>query len=402
MKKSRIVFLTSAIEMHSSYWRAFFLGKYLAQSGHEVSVIATSGKVTFRLERKMIDDVQVFLLPSFVDPHYNLFSYWLSRGLTVLTQTPLNCILEVVSDADILHSFDVMFPQNATPTLFSRLHDSLRIHCNRIFVDWDEWWGRGGLFNWFGGTYTVIEPLATFFEEKIPLYADAVTVLNEPLRQRAFLAGVNPEHLFVIPNGADVNFIKPLNKEQSRERLNLPKEKVICTTLGYVDKENLKLLLLTFSKIRRHLPGAVLLLVGLAKKQINFIESAAQKRNVICMERQPRSSIPFYLGASDVLLLPLRDSVTHRATWPLRLGDYLAAGRPIVATALPEIAKIVDNSGLLYKPNDPNDLADKISEVIRNANLREEMGKRAREIAEKKYAWPIVAKQLERVYDHYS
>jgi glycosyltransferase involved in cell wall biosynthesis len=142
------------------------------------------------------------------------------------------------------------------------------------------------------------------------------------------------------------------------------------------------------------------LLVGLRKDQIDFVK-ASDLANVICIRRQPYHKIPLYLGASDVLLLPLPDTLFDRARWPLRLGDYLAAGRPIVATSLPEIEKIVSECGLLAKIGDPEDFADKILSIISDPDLREEMGKRARGLAETRYSWKRIAKQLERAYRHY-
>jgi glycosyltransferase involved in cell wall biosynthesis len=142
------------------------------------------------------------------------------------------------------------------------------------------------------------------------------------------------------------------------------------------------------------------MLVGLREDQIDFVK-ASDLANVICIRRQPYHKFPLYLGASDVLLLPLADTQFDRTRWPLRLGDYLAAGRPVVATSLPTIEKSVSECCLLAKIGDPEDFADKILSIISNPELREEMGKRARELAERKYSWQIIAKQLEKAYSHY-
>jgi len=108
------------------------------------------------------------------------------------------------------------------------------------------------------------------------------------------------------------------------------------------------------------------------------------------------------LGASDILLLPMRDSPFDRARPPaIRLGDYLAAGRPVIATALPENEKVVGKCGFLAKPGDPEDFANKILEALRNPDLCREMGERARELAEREYSWQILAKQLEKLYNRY-
>jgi len=401
MKSLRIVFLSSAQEMSAAYFRAFFLAKYLVERGHEVSLIATNRKATLDATKKLLDGVNVFLLPSLVASDANLLLTWLSRMSTGFMQTPFNSILQVTSNFDVLHSFNVMFPWTATPTLLSRFSRFLRIHNRKIFVDWDDWWGRGGLFSHYGGFYSLIDPLTTFLEEKVPVYADAVTVINETLKKRALSVGVKSQNLFIVTNGANTDFIKPLNISDARQKLNLPIKNVIHTHLGDLGQASIKLLMLAHRKVVRRYPNVLLLFVGLRRERIDFVKSLNVTKKVICIERQPYYKVPLYLGASDVFLLPMQDTLFNRAATPLRLCDYLAAGRPIIATALPEIEKIVCDCGFLARPGDPEDLADKILNIIGKPNLCKRMGKRARELAETKYSWRIAAKQLEKVYDQF-
>ncbi len=120
--------------------------------------------------------------------------------------------------------------------------------------------------------------------------------------------------------------------------------------------------------------------------------------NVVHIGVLPYERLLLYLRASDILLLPRADNESEKANYPARLGDYLAAGRPIVATAIGEVEKVMreNKCGLLAKPNDPLDFADKILELLNEPQLREDMGRRGREIAEQKLSWQIVTKQLMR------
>ncbi|MDH5771086.1 MAG: glycosyltransferase, partial [Candidatus Bathyarchaeota archaeon] len=236
---------------------------------------------------------------------------------------------------------------------------------------------------------------------KVPLYADAVTVSGEALRQRALWAGVKPENLFVIKTGADVDFIKPLDIYEAREKLGLPLKNVIYSHVGFIDMESLKLLMLAHRQVVKHYSNALLMFVGLGKSQAEFVKSLDMTGNILFVEWQPYHKYPLYLGASDILLLPMQDNFFSR-TRPLalRLGDYIAAGRPIITTELPEIAKALSECALLAKPN-PKDFASKILAIIRNLDLRKELGKRARELAETDFSWKIRAKTLERIYHQY-
>jgi glycosyltransferase involved in cell wall biosynthesis len=397
----RIIFLGSFQDMSGTYWRAFFAAKYLVKEGHEVTLIASSRKATLRVAKKMVDGVRIFLLPSPTALDGRRFVGSLSRISVGFMQMLVNCFWEGTSDADVLHSFDVVVPQNAAPTLLSKISRLLRIHDRKIFADWDEWYGRGGLLSQYGGIYLFMEPLMAFLEEKVPSSVDAVTVCSETLRQRALSMGVRSENLFLIPNGANVDSIKPLNTQESRKKLNLPNEKIICSYLGVSDMESLKLLISAHKKVVRSHPDAFLLFVGLREDQRDFVKSLGMTKNVMCIEKQPYHAYSLYLGASDILLLPMQDNLYNRSRHPLRLMDYLAAGRPIIATALPEIARVVHKCGLVAKPSDPSDFACKILKVAKDPDFRKCMGRHARELAEKKYSWHLIVKQLEKMYSKY-
>lgn len=401
MKTLRIAFLTSSTYRGGTYVRASFLSKYLAKEGHRVSLIISSEKASFNADRKRVDGVDVFTLPSLLASPANMFLRESSRIATSLMHTLFNCILEIASDSDVLHLFDVAAPQNATPTLLSRILRCLRIHEHKIFVDWDEWWGHGGLLSVGYQAYAPMASLLTFLEQKVPLYADAVTVAGEALRQRALRAGVKPENLFVIKTGADVDFIKPLDIHETRKKLGLPLKNVIYSHVGFIDMESLKLLMLAHKEVVKHCPNALLMFVGLRRDRVEFVKSSDAIGNTLCVKWRPYHEYPLYLGASDILLLPMQDNFFNR-TRPLalRLGDYIAAGRPIITTELPEVAKALSECALLTKSN-PKDFASKILTAIGDPDLRTELGKRARELAETKFSWKTRARTLEKIYHQY-
>lgn len=401
MKKLRILFVSSSFERVGTGARAFFLSKYLAKRGHSISLILTGKNPSFRVNRKIVEGVDIFLLPSFVSfDMTNLALGSLSRVLTSYIQTLLNVIQEIASNYDVVHVFDAMWPQNVGPMLFFKISHLLRVKKGRLFVDWDEWWTKGGLLN-YGGLYSLAFPMVQFLEEKMPLYADGVTILNDALRQRALRVGVKSENLFVIPTGADVDSIKPMNFQAARKKLGLPLQSLIYTHVGPLENEPFKLLMKVHELVCKYHPESLFLLIGkIRENQASFIKSTGESKRILYVGYQPDYKFRQFLSASDIFILPLPDTVYDRARCPLRLADYLAAGRPVVATALPEIRKILSKCGLLAKPENAKEFAEKILELTRNQSLRLEMGKRARKLAEEKYSWQILAKHLEDAYFH--
>lgn len=402
MKHLQIVFLSSGYEMSAAYFRPFFLAKYLVQRGHRICFIASSRKATTKMSRKHIDGVDVILLPSFIK---EFFVPSRTRGLftitTSLLQTPLNCVLQTILNSEILHTFDAIFPQNALPTLLCKAYKFLQIHRKKLFVDWDDWWGQGGLLSQYR-TPQLIGRLLELLEAKLPLLSDGVTVIGEALRNRALQMGVKPNNLFVLPNGANVDIIKPLDTIVARQKLGLPMDKIIYTQVGILDHEAFRLLILAHKMVIKSFPNTILMFVGKIHSQhLDIIRSSNTTQNIVYAGFQPDNKYPLYLAASDAFVLPLQDTIFDRARHHIRLGDYLAAGRPVITTALPQMKKMVLGCGCLSKPDDPEDLARKILRVVQNPDLREKMGKRARELAESKYSWKTIAEHLEDFYKRF-
>jgi glycosyltransferase involved in cell wall biosynthesis len=100
--------------------------------------------------------------------------------------------------------------------------------------------------------------------------------------------------------------------------------------------------------------------------------------------------VPVYLAAFDVCVMPL-PATAHfaRHASPLKLFEYMAAGRPIIATALPSFGEILTDSetALLIPPDDPEALRDAVRLLYADPTLRHRLGQRAREIVLFRYTW---------------
>jgi len=85
--------------------------------------------------------------------------------------------------------------------------------------------------------------------------------------------------------------------------------------------------------------------------------------------RRPHGEIPIWLRAADVLVLPntARENISKYYTSPVKLFEYMASGRPIVASDLPSVKALVDERmAVFFEPDNPKDLADKIHWVLEN------------------------------------
>jgi glycosyltransferase involved in cell wall biosynthesis len=74
----------------------------------------------------------------------------------------------------------------------------------------------------------------------------------------------------------------------------------------------------------------------------NIDVRALEHPRLVLLGRRPYDAIPAYLGAFDTCLVPFRDNELTRGVNPIKLREYLAAGRPVVSSPLPEVLPYAD------------------------------------------------------------
>ena len=89
----------------------------------------------------------------------------------------------------------------------------------------------------------------------------------------------------------------------------------------------------------------------------------------VFVSNKPHSEIPLYLKAADVLVLPnsAKEDISRLYTSPLKMFEYMASGTPIVASDLPSIREVLNESNAnFFEPDNSEDLAQTINAVLHN------------------------------------
>ena len=191
-----------------TYWRAFHLGRFLAQRGHEVTLLATSPQARFRLNKRDVEAISLVETP-------DLLSGSLRSGWDLWNAVRRIAWLRKQS-FDLIHAFETR-PVVLLPALVARRRDA------RLIFDWCDWFGRGGSVEERANPWvrTVLRPVESFFEERFRTQADGTTVINSFLRQKAIDHGVPEARILVLPNGAELEGIRPGDRNAARQRLGM-------------------------------------------------------------------------------------------------------------------------------------------------------------------------------------
>ena len=217
---------------------------------------------------------------------------------------------------------------------------------------------------------------------------------------------IDESKLAILPCAADVEAFKPnYNSEKVRKSLALTTEPVLMWVGGFYPWHDLSLLLESFALILQRRPDARLVLVGDGQTRSSIedtVMKAGMGHAVIMTGKIAHSEVPEMLSIADVAVVPsapITAGLGGTGT-PLKLFEYMAAGKAVVATALNEAAEVIRDgyNGLLVEPGNVNKFAEATLKLIDDRKERGRLGQNAREQAVKQYSWEHYTKRLEEIY----
>ena len=377
----RILMLNHNVVGNGTFFRAYHFGRQMVRRGHEVTLLTISPRGRFRFHDEVDSGVQIVETPDWL---------W-GRGRTGwdLWDTLLRTIYVRGRGWDLVHAFD-----SRPVVIFPAL--TLRRRGIPLILDWADWWGRGGTIEERPtGTMVrlLVGPLETYFEERFRTRAQGSTVISSALRQRAISLGVTANSIAQIPGGSDIENVKPLCQANCRQVLGLPEKAPIVGYVGVLNKNDARLLFDTFSCLTKLRSDCRLLLIGKHKTTVPDWPEILETGYLT------REQLEQHVGACDLMLLPLKDTISSRGRWPSKINDYLAAGRPIIASDVGDIGELFQRHVIGYATkDDPEAMAQACDALLSDESLREAMGRNARCLAEKELAWSTLAERLERHY----
>ncbi len=112
----------------------------------------------------------------------------------------------------------------------------------------------------------------------------------------------------------------------------------------------------------------------------------------------PHELVPQYIAAADVCLACFEENEVTLCKSPLKIVEYMASGKAIVASNVGEVPRMLKRAGILTPPGDVNSLADGILKILQDPVLKNNLEKLARERAEKEYNWAVTAESLLNAY----
>jgi glycosyltransferase involved in cell wall biosynthesis len=229
--------------------------------------------------------------------------------------------------------------------------------------------------------------------------ADLISVVSEPLRQHVLARGIQAERIIVLPNGVDPERFRPdLDGAPMRERLGLGGRRAIGFIGTFGPWHGVETLAEAFIRLLRRRPDlngeVALVLIGDGSRRPgvkSMLQAAGALGNVVLTGLVPQAEGPAYLAACDILALPTVPNPDGSLFFgsPTKLFEYMAMGRPIVATSLGQTTEVLADgrNALLVAPSDSEAMCRALERVIGDPDLGQKLGMLARQDVLQRHTW---------------
>jgi len=191
------------------------------------------------------------------------------------------------------------------------------------------------------------------------------------------------KNIQVVHDAVDFEkFAISVNSTHAKQKLGINLERPVVMYIGSLWLVKGVDLLLKVAKI---LPNLDFYLVGKEYDDfIKFKEDYKNLPNIFIHGAVPHGEVPLWQMAADLLVVPHPQNNLSQS--PLKLFEYLASGRPIVAARLDNLTEVLPTGSLLFVPGEATDLANKIRQFFKERDIYEEQAKNNQNIA-RQYSW---------------
>jgi len=208
--------------------------------------------------------------------------------------------------------------------------------------------------------------------------------------------GLDLGRFVAVPNGVDLSVFKPLDVRVARRSLSWPDGGWIITFVGkLVPWQGLETLLDAASLLRNR--GLLWVLVGDGPLR-DSIRRGIEERGLIGTVRMvgavAHSQVPFAIAASDLCVAPFsrgRNDLIEIS--PLKIFEYMAMARPVIASNVPGVQDIVQEAGLVIEGDNAQTLAHAVESLLADSKKRERMSRFGLEYA-RSASWESRAKSI--------
>ena len=361
--------------------RHYELAQYLRQHGHELVIVGsdlnyqTGQRIVQHTGLSVDQDINgVHVIRAFIYPALHRSYFW--RVISFISFMFSSVVTSLrVKDVDLVMGTTPPIFQAASVWLISR------IRRKPFLLEVRDLWPEFGV-----GMGVLKNPLIIWLARGLEkfLYGQADKILvNSPAYVKYMVSkGVDKQKIAFAPYGADLEMFNPyVDGTLFREKLKL-RSRFLVLYAGALGQANDIYTLIRAASRMKSEDHIRIVLLGDGKEKEN-LQAEVQRlglENVTFADPIPKKDMPQALAAADVCLAILQDIPMFRTTYPNKVFDYMAAGKPTVLVIDGVIRDVIETSGggVYVPPGDDEQLAECLIDLARNPQVIKKMGAAAR------------------------
>lgn len=231
--------------------------------------------------------------------------------------------------------------------------------------------------------------------------SDAIICPSRVTRDYLSSLGLDRERVTVIPNGVSPSDFSPSP---------LPRREGRVPVLLYIgtlaDWQGLEVVVRALPKILEAQPVRLQIVGRGRSRQRKLLARQIRKlgleEHITVQPAVPHHEVPALIAEADICVAPLgmNDRNVTQGACPIKVLEYMAAGRPLLASNMPIVRELVreDQDALLFSPNDADDLAGKALALLNDRELSQRLAESASARVLEKFTWHEAQKKLAKVY----
>jgi len=211
----------------------------------------------------------------------------------------------------------------------------------------------------------------------------------------------NRKNVYFVPNGVNTDLFKPI--KNTKKLLKLDEKFYYIGFVGaFAPWQGLDALIKSASEILKDIPNIKFLLIGDGLEKEKLIKQVIDldlKENFIFTGRVPYKEVPNYINVCDICVAPFVKERNERiGLSPLKIYEYMACENPVIASKIEGLGILKqNNAGILVEPENPQELSKAIIKLLKNDELRKEMGEHGRRYVIENHSWKKIAGRIEEI-----
>lgn len=356
------------------------LARRLVQNGYEIDVLTCNTEKTLAFEK--LDGIHIYRLPS-----------WNALNSVYPIPKPCPTSFRILlrlrgKNYNIINTQTRFFITSFLGLIFAKLKRAPLVHT--------EHGARHSIVS-----NKVIDLISRAYDHTIGTLIVKSARRNIGVSEAAceFLKHLGAANSQIIYNGIDTTIFKKKEDTNFRQKLGISNDGVVITFVGrLIYAKGVQNLISAFSRIKDTTPNVKLLIVGDGPYRTH-LENLAQQTDcagsIFFLGQRNQDEVVDVLGGTDIFVNP-----SYSEGLGISVMEAASIGLPIIATDVGGTKEIIttDKTGILVKAGDVGQLAEKLSRLCANTELRGKLGKNARILTERKFNWDEITGEYIKLY----